>query len=112
MSSKTIGDTLTLHEFEEMTMEIPENTPILVDGAQSLAHALIDDYEPHSKEWRDKFKSIGGNGEVQTRHIFTNNDYSYCSLCKECDEKYFCFRRTKIHCDYCGNYLQWKENHN
>ncbi len=77
-----------------------------------IAHALIDDYEPHSKEWRNKFKSIGGNGEVQTRDIFTNNDYRYCCSCDECDEKYFCFRRTKIYCDYCGNYLWWKENHN
>ena len=73
-----------------------------------ISHALIYDCKPHSKNWKEKFKSIGGNGEIYTRNVFTNNDYSYFSICKYCDKKYFCFRRTKIHCDLCGKYLKWK----
>lgn len=95
--SKYFLDKLSLFEYRNLILH-------------EIAHALVSDHKPHSKKWRDKFISIGGNGIICTPCIFSNDDYIYSSFCKECDEKYFCFRRTKIYCDLCGKYLEWKNN--
>lgn len=55
-----------------------------------IAHALRPAKEHHSKEWRELFIKIGGNGRIKSDARMPKGKYSY--KCPKCDTRYEKYR--------------------
>ena len=78
-----------------------------------IAHALVDPKSNHNDIWRNKFISIGGSGRIYCKCFEKLSDFKWKYSCKKCDlSQGYCYRKYKIWCYHCGNYLYYVPNDN